>query len=152
MRKPSNISQIKANLVLYSVRNEIYSFADWLMLTSFSGVQPFGRLHLGNYFSAIKWMLDAQRETLQRYFCVVDLHSLTSKNRKNISADSINACATLLACGLDPSKTVLFRQSDILEHANLMWLLLHRVSTNQLRRMIQWKVFGTTLQCEIPYL
>lgn len=109
--------------------------------TAFTGIQPFGRLHLGNYFGAIKWMIEQQNKSdMRRFFCLVDLHSLTSFERRNVAHDTFKAASTLLACGLDPKKTVLFRQSDVLEHANLMWLLMSSVSVSQLQRMIQWKV------------
>lgn len=117
------------------------SYSTLSLKTAFTGIQPFGRLHLGNYFGAIKWMIEQQdKPDMRRFFCLVDLHSFTSSERRTIADDTLKAASTLLACGLDPRKTILFRQSDVLEHANLMWLLMSSVSVSQLQRMIQWKV------------
>lgn len=88
-----------------------------------SGIQPSGDLHLGNYFGAIRQWLLMQGDH-QCFFMMVDLHSLTSlqdgAERRRLVHEGI---LTYLACGLDPSKVVLFRQSDVPAHTELSWIL-----------------------------
>lgn len=117
-------------------------------LTLFTGAQPTGSLHLGNYFGAIQFLLRSQNDpiidgkiTSQRIFSIVDMHSMTAPGREGgLAMITLNTAAMLLATGLDPNKTILFRQSDVLEHSALMWILMCHVTVNRLSRMIQWKV------------
>ena len=115
--------------------------------TVFSGVQPSGQLHLGNYFGACQFFLRSQehpfvegRPIERQLFSIVDWHSMTVPGRTGLRDAVIQSAAMLLASGIDPSRTILFRQSDVLEHCALMWILMCRVSTARLSRMTQWQV------------
>jgi len=89
----------------------------------FSGVQPSGPLHIGNYFGALKQWLDPQEE-YDCVFSVVDYHALTSlKDPKLVREYTINAIKDLLAIGIDPNKSILFQQSRVGEHTELAWIL-----------------------------
>ena len=89
-----------------------------------SGVQPSGVQHLGNYFGAMKGHVELQNSGMESYIFIADLHSLTTvKNPKELQEMIINLALDYLALGLDPNKTVFFRQSDISEHAELTWVL-----------------------------
>lgn len=88
-----------------------------------SGIQPSGDLHLGNYFGAIRQWLDMQ-ETHECFFFMADLHSLTTLQDKDERRRLVHeGILTYLACGLDPNRVVLFRQSDIPTHTELTWIL-----------------------------
>lgn len=105
---------------------------------AFTGLKPTGKLHLGNYFGAIKWILENQTDSaLIRLICIADMHSLTSNKRP---ADSIRLTSELLACGIDHEKTIIFKQSEVPEHTSLMWMLSPFCSTSLLSRQFQWKV------------
>lgn len=106
----------------------------------FSGIQPTGVLHLGNYFGAIKQWVELQAENFCIY-CIVDYHALTNentvpaelrKNRRELALD-------LLACGIDPERSILFVQSDVPEHTELCWILGCVTSFGDLARMTQFK-------------
>ena len=87
-----------------------------------SGVKPTGRPHIGNYFGAMKQFVDLQDE-YQAYIFIADLHSLTTaRDAKQLKQDTLDLVFDYLAVGLDPEKVVLFKQSDVLEHANLGWI------------------------------
>lgn len=89
----------------------------------FSGIQPSGALHIGNYYGALKQWLDHQ-EAYDCIFSVVDYHALTSvKDGTLLRENTINAVKDLLAIGIDPSKSVLFQQSTVQEHTELAWVL-----------------------------
>ncbi|MDF2378625.1 MAG: tryptophan--tRNA ligase [Candidatus Gracilibacteria bacterium] len=88
-----------------------------------SGIQPSGDLHLGNYFGAIQQWVKMQ-ENHECFFFLADLHSLTSqKDPDALRKQSYEAALTYLACGIDPSKVVIFRQSDVACHTELAWIL-----------------------------
>ena len=88
-----------------------------------SGLQPSGRLHIGNYFGMMQGALKLQYEG-EAYYFIADYHSLTSiQDRKKLREHVRDLAIDFLACGLDPEKCVLFRQSDIPEHCELMWIL-----------------------------
>jgi tryptophanyl-tRNA synthetase len=88
-----------------------------------SGIQPSGALHLGNYFGAIQPAIEMQDQGQAVYF-IADYHALTSvKNAAELRRFTFDAAAGFLACGLDPSRTLLFRQSDVPEVHELAWLL-----------------------------
>lgn len=89
----------------------------------FSGVQPSGPLHIGNYFGALKQWLDHQEE-YDCVFSVVDYHALTSlKDPKLVHEYTLSAIKDLLAIGIDPNKSILFQQSRVSEHTELAWIL-----------------------------
>lgn len=104
-----------------------------------SGVQPTGSLHLGNYLGAIAQWTAAQ-DTYDSRFCIVDLHAITvPHDAKTLSADTIDAAATYLACGIDPAKASIFVQSHVRAHTELTWLLNCITPVGWLERMIQYK-------------
>ena len=89
-----------------------------------SGIQPTGRFHWGNYFGAIRQYI-ALQENEQSFYFIADLHALTSvRDPKLLASQTWDAAIDLLALGLDPDKAALFRQSDVPEVTELMWLLL----------------------------
>jgi len=88
-----------------------------------SGLQPSGRLHIGNYFGMMEAALKLQHEG-DAYYFIADYHSLTSIHNGPLLRDHVrNIAIDFLACGLDPEKCVLFRQSDVPEHCELSWIL-----------------------------
>ena len=89
----------------------------------FSGIQPTGRKHLGNYIGAITQYVDGQ-DRGEGIYCVVDLHAITVAYEPERLREAVyDTAATLLAAGLDPSRCILFRQSDVQEHTELTWML-----------------------------
>lgn len=89
----------------------------------FSGIQPSGRLHIGNYLGAISQFVPLQHE-YESIFGIVDLHAMTQIYKKDeMSPRIINAAVNYLACGLDPEKAILMLQSGVAEHAELAWIL-----------------------------
>ena len=114
----------------------------------FSGIQPTGKLHLGNYLGAISlWVtLQAKYETI---LCIADLHALTtpeSAGHANLQAKVRETAAALLACGIDPGRAILFVQSRVGAHAELAWLLSCVTPVGWLERMIQFKMRAATLE------
>jgi tryptophanyl-tRNA synthetase len=105
----------------------------------FSGIQPTGTIHIGNYFGAIKqWV--AGQDDAENIFCLVDMHALTIPQDPAVLRTQIVATATLLlAAGIDPAKSRLFVQSDVREHGELTWYLSCVASMGQLNRMTQYK-------------
>lgn len=104
-----------------------------------SGIQTSGILHLGNYLGALKRFL-ALQDDHECYFFLADLHALTATQYPSVLRRDIeHAAAVHLACGLDPAKVVLFRQSAISAHAELGWLLNTVATMGELRRMTQFK-------------
>jgi len=99
-------------------------FADFTeMKRILTGIQPSGAFHLGNYFGAMSPLIDMQ-ERGQVFALLVDLHALTSVRDPELLRDfTRRAAIDFLACGLDPERSVFFRQSDVPEHAELMWIL-----------------------------
>ncbi len=105
----------------------------------FSGIQPTGRKHLGNYIGAITQCVAGQ-ERGEALFCVVDLHALTVPFKPASLRESVlDTAATLLAAGLDPERCIFFRQSDVREHTELSWLLSSVTAFGDLNRMTQFK-------------
>ena len=89
----------------------------------FSGVQPTGNLHLGNYIGAIKNFVDLQNNNNDCIFCVVDLHAVTVKQDPKVLKQNIRqTAATFLACGINPKKSIIFNQSAVSAHSELSWL------------------------------
>ncbi|GAC1529211.1 MAG: tryptophan--tRNA ligase [Thermoleophilaceae bacterium] len=105
----------------------------------FSGIQPTGRKHLGNYIGAIRQYVEGQ-ERGEAIYCIVDLHAITVPyDPVALRAHVLDTAAMLLAAGLDPARCVLFRQSDIPEHSELTWLLCAVTAHGDLNRMHQFK-------------
>jgi tryptophanyl-tRNA synthetase len=105
----------------------------------FSGMQPSGTPHLGNYLGAIRnWVI--QQERYDNVFCVVDLHALSlPTERETLRANTLDLAAAMLAAGIDSERSVLFVQSDVREHSELCWLLNAVTQFGELRRMTQFK-------------
>jgi tryptophanyl-tRNA synthetase len=105
----------------------------------FSGIQPTGRKHLGNYIGAITQYVAGQ-DRGDALYCVVDLHAVTVAYDPAALRESVyDTAATLLAAGLDPDRCIFFRQSDVREHSELCWLLSSVCSFGELNRMTQFK-------------
>ena len=106
----------------------------------FSGIQPTGVLHLGNYFGAIKRWVELQSGNFCIY-CIVDYHALTNENTvpAELRKNRLELALDLLACGIDPEKSILFVQSAVPEHAELCWILGCVTSFGDLTRMTQFK-------------
>uniref|UniRef100_A0A0N4ZYD1 tryptophan--tRNA ligase n=1 Tax=Parastrongyloides trichosuri TaxID=131310 RepID=A0A0N4ZYD1_PARTI len=112
--------------------------------TYFTGIQPTGEPHLGNYLGFIKNILHIQEtspSSTKIILSVVDLHGITTKLKpKDEMKDNITKMFTsLIACGVNPERTVLFKQSDVLEHTQLSWILSSCQSINKLERQPQYK-------------
>lgn len=105
----------------------------------FSGIQPTGSLHLGNYFGAIQNYITLQ-ERYEAIYCVVDLHALTARPKaEDLQKNTFEAAKILLACGLDPKKCILFVQSQVPFHTELAWILACSTAYGDLTRMTQFK-------------
>jgi tryptophanyl-tRNA synthetase len=105
----------------------------------FSGIQPTGRKHLGNYIGAITQYVAGQ-DRGEALYCIVDLHAITVSYEPAALRESVyDTAATLLAAGLDPGRCIFFRQSDVHEHTELTWLLSAVTSYGDLSRMHQFK-------------
>jgi tryptophanyl-tRNA synthetase len=105
----------------------------------FSGIQPTGRKHLGNYIGAIEQYV-AWQERGEGIFCIVDLHATTVPYEPAELRERLyDTAAILLAAGLDPDRCVFFRQGDVLEHSELAWLLSSVTAFGDLNRMHQFK-------------
>jgi tryptophanyl-tRNA synthetase len=106
----------------------------------FSGIQPTGRKHLGNYIGAIRQYVEGQERGEPAIFCIVDLHAISVPyDPVELRERAYDTAAILLAAGLDPERCILFRQSDVAEHAELTWLLSSVTSHGDLNRMHQFK-------------
>ncbi len=106
----------------------------------FSGVQPTGNLHLGNYLGAIKQWVNLQK-VYDCIFCVVDYHAITVRqNPDQLRRQVLDTAKIYLACGINPKKSLIFRQSDINEHAELAWILnCTGARMSDLENMTQYK-------------
>ncbi|MFL5863014.1 MAG: tryptophan--tRNA ligase [Solirubrobacteraceae bacterium] len=105
----------------------------------FSGIQPTGRKHLGNYIGAIAQYVAGQ-DRGEAIYCVVDLHAITVAYEPAALREAVyDTAATLLAAGLDPARCIFFRQGDVHEHTELCWLLSAVTSFGELNRMTQFK-------------
>jgi tryptophanyl-tRNA synthetase len=106
---------------------------------TFSGIQPTGRKHLGNYIGAIvQWV--ARQDRGEAIYCLVDLHALSVPYEPAGLREAVyDTAATLLAAGLDPDRCLLFRQGDVPEHTELTWLLSAVTAYGDLTRMHQFK-------------
>jgi tryptophanyl-tRNA synthetase len=105
----------------------------------FSGIQPTGRKHLGNYIGAITQYVAGQ-DRGEAIYCIVDLHAITVAYEPEALREAVyDTSAILLAAGLDPDRCIFFRQSDVREHTELCWLLSSVTSFGELNRMTQFK-------------
>jgi tryptophanyl-tRNA synthetase len=108
-----------------------------------SGIQPTGNLHLGNYLGAIKQWVEMQNGMGPGEDCLfflADLHALTvAIDPRELHANVIEMAATLLACGIDPDRAILFNQARVPAHSELEWILSGTARTGWLNRMTQWK-------------
>jgi tryptophanyl-tRNA synthetase len=105
----------------------------------FSGVQPSGLLHIGNYLGAIRNWVELQ-ETYDCVYSVVDLHAITvSQDRKELTRRTIEVANTFLAAGIDPERSIVMVQSHVPAHAELAWILNTITHMGELRRMTQFK-------------
>jgi len=106
----------------------------------FSGIQPTGRKHLGNYIGAIRQYVEGQDRGDPAIYCIVDLHATTVPyDPAELRERVYDTTAILLAAGLDPDRCVLFRQSDVQENAELCWLLSSVTALGELNRMHQFR-------------
>jgi tryptophanyl-tRNA synthetase len=106
----------------------------------FSGIQPTGRKHLGNYIGAITQYVAGQERGEPAIYCIVDLHATTVPYEPSELRERVHdTTAILLAAGLDPERCILFRQGDVQEHAELSWLLSSVTPLGELNRMHQFR-------------
>ncbi len=117
------------------------------MARVFSGIQPTGEIHLGNYIGALRRFVTAQ-DVDDCFFCIVDLHAITEKlpDPEELRAKTLDLAAIYLAAGIDPARATLFVQSHVHEHAELAWILNSFASFGELRRMTQFKDKSTKQQ------
>lgn len=106
----------------------------------FSGIQPSGDLHLGNYLGALKRFADAQNQGILSIYCMVDLHAITVwQDPADLTRSTRELCAGFIASGIDPEKSILFNQSQVPEHAQLAWIFNCVARMGWMGRMTQWK-------------
>ncbi|MFH2105050.1 MAG: tryptophan--tRNA ligase [Parcubacteria group bacterium] len=109
------------------------------MAKIFSGIQPTGQLHLGNYLGAIKNWVELQ-DKYECIYCIVDYHAMTIPYRPaEMQKNILEAAADLVAAGIDPEKSILFVQSHVPEHTELAWMLNTVTPLAELQRMTQFK-------------
>lgn len=105
----------------------------------FSGIQPTGGTHIGNYLGAIRNWVD-QQDMYDNIFCIVDLHAITVPYEAgDLLERKMDMAKILLASGIDPERSILFMQSDVREHSELAWILGTQAMFGELRRMTQFK-------------
>jgi tryptophanyl-tRNA synthetase len=105
----------------------------------FSGIQPTGGTHIGNYLGAIRNWVD-QQDMYDNIFCIVDLHAITVPyTAEDLRERKLDMAKILLASGIDPERSILFMQSDVREHSELAWILGTQAMFGELRRMTQFK-------------
>ncbi|WP_424985546.1 tryptophan--tRNA ligase [Microbulbifer sp. S227A] len=106
----------------------------------FSGIQPSGDLHLGNYLGALKRFADAQNQGVESIYCMVDLHAITVwQDPKQLRHSTRELCAGFIASGIDPEKSILINQSQVPEHAQLAWVFNCVARMGWMNRMTQFK-------------
>ncbi len=108
----------------------------------FSGAQPTGQLHIGNYLGALKnWV--ALQDEYEAFYCIVNLHAITlPQDPKTLRQKTLDLARIYLAAGVDPSRSTIFIQSDVAEHAELTWVLSCVARMGELERMTQFKDKG----------
>src|SRR4051812_11224703 len=110
------------------------------MTVIFSGIQPTGRKHLGNFIGAIEQYVAGQDYGDPAIYCVVDLHATTVDYDPAVLRERLyDTTAILVAAGLDPERCILFRQGDVMEHTELCWLLASVTELGRLNRMHQFR-------------
>jgi tryptophanyl-tRNA synthetase len=106
----------------------------------FSGIQPTGRKHLGNYIGGILQYVEGQDRADPSIYCIVDMHAITVEYDPATLRERVyDTAAILMAAGLDPERCILFRQGDVNEHTELCWLLTAVTSVGELNRMHQFR-------------
>jgi tryptophanyl-tRNA synthetase len=106
----------------------------------FSGIQPSGDLHLGNYLGALKRFVDEQNKGIQAIYCMVDLHAITVwQNPGDLRRSTRELCAGFIAAGIDPEKSILINQSQVPEHTQLAWVFNCVARMGWMQRMTQFK-------------
>jgi len=106
----------------------------------FSGIQPTGNLHLGNYLGALKKFVDLQEDGWDCVYCVVDMHAITMPVEKGVLADQTRQiAAAFIACGIDPKKSIVYAQSSVPAHAELAWVFNCVARMGWVERMTQFK-------------
>jgi tryptophanyl-tRNA synthetase len=106
----------------------------------FSGIQPTGRKHVGNYIGAMRGYVEGQERGDPAIYCIVDLHATSvAYDPEALPGYVLDTTAMLIAAGLDPDRCILFRQSDLYEHSELTWLLCAVTAYGDLQRMHQFK-------------
>nr|WP_170805761.1 tryptophan--tRNA ligase [uncultured Ruegeria sp.] len=106
----------------------------------FSGIQPSGNLHLGNYLGALKRFVDMQGPEFETIYCMVDLHAITVwQDPERLREKTREVCAGFIAAGLDPEKSILFNQSQVAEHTQLAWIFNCIARMGWMQRMTQFK-------------
>lgn len=109
----------------------------------FSGIQPSGSAHIGNYIGAIRNWAQDQEEGKENIFCVVDLHAITvPQDPKELEGNILETAKIIIAAGIDPEKSALFVQSSRPEHSELAWILNCNTQMGELSRMTQYKEKG----------
>ena len=105
----------------------------------FSGIQPTGNIHIGNYLGATRhWA--AEQDIYDNIFCIVDLHAITvPQDPKVLKAKIREVTGLLLAAGIDPKRSILFVQSHVREHSELAWILNCFIPMGWMQRMTQFK-------------
>ncbi|XP_036966388.1 tryptophan--tRNA ligase, mitochondrial [Acanthopagrus latus] len=107
----------------------------------FSGIQPTGVPHLGNYLGALENWVALQNQYPSVLYSIVDLHSITQpQDPADLRRNILDMAASLLACGIDPERALLFQQSQVSEHAELSWILGCLTTMPRLRHLPQWKM------------
>ncbi|MCV2894053.1 tryptophan--tRNA ligase [Lentibacter sp. XHP0401] len=106
----------------------------------FSGIQPSGDLHLGNYLGALKRFAGAQNQGIETVYCMVDQHAITVwQDPAELKRSTRELAAGFIASGIDPEKSILFNQSQVAEHAQLAWVFNCVARMGWMQRMTQWK-------------
>ncbi|KPP87414.1 MAG: tryptophan--tRNA ligase [Rhodobacteraceae bacterium HLUCCO07] len=106
----------------------------------FSGIQPSGNLHLGNYLGALKRFVEMQNNGIESIYCMVDLHAITVwQDPADLRNATRELAAGFIAAGLDPEKSILFNQSQVAEHTQLAWIFNCVARMGWMQRMTQWK-------------
>ena len=106
----------------------------------FSGIQPSGNLHLGNYLGALKRFVESQEKGIESIYCIVDLHAITVwQDPQALRRATRDLAAGFIASGLDPERSILFNQSQVAEHTQLAWIFNCVARMGWMKRMTQFK-------------
>src|SRR3972149_4344804 len=125
--------------VAYSLSGYIDSAESEMAHRVFSGIQPTGALHIGNYLGAIRAWVELQRR-YESFFCIVDYHAITIPyDPREMQRNIFDAAVINIAAGLDPNVATIFVQSHVTEHTELTWMLNSITPMGRLSRMTQFK-------------